>query len=154
VADHRYTDKQRGQVAAWWKSGFSARAIAEMLGFDYTRNMIIGLVHRMHLSQMSRPPVRRAMTRRRAPPRPPPPPPPPRIQERLRSYAPKIVIRRSSRNVTLFELEPHDCRWPVEENPFRFCGLHAERPPYCQEHWAMAMPHLPVKKSHDVRLRV
>lgn len=37
--------------------------------------------------------------------------------------------------VSLMKAKPHQCRWPVGENPFRFCGADAVvKSSYCEAH--------------------
>ena len=40
--------------------------------------------------------------------------------------------------VSLMDLAPRCCKWPVGDKPVVFCGLHAETGRYCEEHERMS----------------
>lgn len=53
----------------------------------------------------------------------------------------EIVVESEPKDKTksLIELEPHDCRWPIGDSDFRFCGeIAVEGRPYCLEHCQLA----------------
>ena len=64
--------------------------------------------------------------------------------ERINSRAFKPLL--GSAPVTLLQLEPGQCKWPVGDEPTLFCGCPAEaesdgRPPrYCSAHLTLSRP--------------
>jgi GcrA cell cycle regulator len=112
--------------------GRSASIIAALLGV--TRNAVIGKWHRLRLS-LNRPPR----------PRPSRPPRVPRAPAVIRkpqiAYITSLPFESPENPLTLFELEPHHCRWPVglEGGPHLFCGnTVADGRSYCGRHCKMA----------------
>jgi GcrA cell cycle regulator len=65
--------------------------------------------------------------------------------------APAKPSKSSTRQKTLLELEPCDCRWPIGEprqDDFRFCGEPSlDGRPYCAHHWSMAFQ--PARPRHQ-----
>lgn len=133
-----------------WLDGASAREIAAALGHGCTRNAVIGKLHRTKLFSRDAPVMARVTPGKPAPRRarvveskikqPEPRPAPPPKQESA-GDAPKIDINAplpASRPTTLFDLQPHQCRWPLGDpkiDTFRFCGAAREdEHPYCKTH--------------------
>lgn len=120
--------------------GLPYRDIAAVLSHEYglalTRNAISGLVFRMKLPALPKPPriagpgtprVRKRYLRRKPPPEQPPP---------------KIVVHRivhtppplPAGSYGFFDLKPSSCRYPTGNGPFLFCGETKADGPYCKEH--------------------
>lgn len=156
-----YSDDEIALLEKWLREGFSAGNMADMLsrerGSLVSRNAIIGVVHRNRRlaaigfgrtptsggkvkAKPGRAMVRREATRER----------PARVvarpQEapafRLEAPAPRPQPDTSARQplrVTLVELAPRGCRFPVNDaapgEAHLFCGLHADDGvPYCAHH--------------------
>lgn len=127
-------DRNR-EIERLWLLGFSGGVIAQRMKPEYpeiTRNMIIGVAHRLQLPQ--RPHTQRFDTtsgRKKKPkvvaPPPPPLPPPPQ------SAPPP-------RHLDLMAINDSTCRWPVtHDSPFLFCGAAVQQhSPYCGFHQSIA----------------
>ena len=136
VHDSPWTAERDAVLAKLWAEGYSASQIAAQISdVVVSRMAVIGRVHRLKLpARKAREPARRKPYKRRMsvpkppapPPRPQPPPPPP--------GAPKM------RRLTLVELGPTDCRWPIGDGiSVLFCGADAaEGQVYCSYHLARA----------------
>ena len=143
----------------WWEEdGLSAREIAALIGHGATKNTVIGKAHRCgwrphktsNTGWFNGKRVRRAGSqvrpRREKPAKPPksvtraskpkPAPPP------ARAHTPRPVALPAARpgRVTLLDLEPGQCKWPMNAPPrggeYLFC---AQTPtfgdsPYCEYH--------------------
>jgi GcrA cell cycle regulator len=135
-----WTDERVERLKSLWADGLSASQIAAELG-GVTRNAVIGKVHRLGLSG-------RATTAAK-----PRAPRPSRLQRSPRSatagrfrhrgnlalaspevdfIADEVEITAEivplARYLTLAELEPGSCRWPIGDptsSDFRFCGAPA-----------------------------
>jgi GcrA cell cycle regulator len=137
--------------------GEAATAINARFGTGYTRNAVIGQAYRHIKSKRDqtgrgnarrkpKPPPRAVApapvkidgpgrgNRRRPPPAPPPAP--------SREPEPDPVVAPDSRRVTLMELRPEMCKWPigvVGASDFGFCGAGAiGGKSYCQHHCGVA----------------
>lgn len=153
-------------------SGLTAQKIATTMGGGVTKNAIIGKVGRMNLKLKSRQGVRPFEDRVLRPPtlRAPSPPPlrraPSQIPAQARRPAPPEIPRQAPPSlepapsasvavlvpdvapwarVTLTQLEPHHCRWPMwgawdaPGDPKFFCGAARHEPhPYCLGHATIA----------------
>ncbi|WP_371933109.1 GcrA family cell cycle regulator [Bradyrhizobium sp. CCGUVB23] len=135
-----WTDERIERLKSLWAGGLSASQIAAELG-GVTRNAVIGKVHRLGLSRRVT-----TATKPRAPRSP-------RLQRSSR-FGPMASVRHRgnlalaspeidyvdeqvevtaeivplARYLTLAELEPSSCRWPIGDpaSPeFRFCGAPA-----------------------------
>lgn len=154
MATGYWTDERMQTLVTLWEAGQSAAVIAKALG-GVSRSAVIGKAHRLRLGKRvtvkdlrNRQSLRttRAHTARKAklPPR---------------SHWPVVpVVSRPdvggpvSRNKTLLDLEPHECRWPYgDEIPYVFCG-HGVAPglSYCPHHARIAAEPL---KSREERVR-
>jgi len=147
---NEWSDADKELLTQKWAEGFSGGQISKSV-FEgrYTRNAIIGKVHRMGL-----PPrlvtVRAARpTRARVRPK--------RASRRVsvkQFKAPlptPIKVRRVPANPAkpsiykpLMQLEPHDCRWPIGDPmddgvEYRYCGLKDDGSSYCPEHHAQSV---------------
>lgn len=126
--------------------GLSASQIASQMK-NISRNAIIGKLHRLGLSNQDRPQATRPRT----------PAPKAKPRERLQTVAkatgsfpptprqapkPAPAVRTTDvARVTLANLRPCHCRWPVGNvgSPgFGYCGLDAVKGPYCEGHAARA----------------
>ena len=137
-----WTDDMVEELRRLWAAGYSATEIAHELGGGISRCAVIGKVNRLGLERRrpTHPRKPRAKTKARGRPikrRPmfisPPPVPEPLPAPPQEPAAPK------PRRLTLLQLADHHCRWPVEDNPFRFCGAYRQSgDPYCRYHLAKA----------------
>ncbi len=159
-----WTDELVEQLLAYWEQGLSAKEIAQKMGQGFTRNAIIGKIHRLRASGkaparrqdvQSRPegqnkaehdarPSRSATASTatsgtlaldtRAEERPAP------VAEK--KAAPRLVEQETGLVHDIEGLNEHTCRWPIGEpgtNGFSFCGRKpAEGLPYCRHHAAIA----------------
>ena len=155
-----WNDDMIAQLKDLWEKKTRVLTIADLIhkssGVSFTKSAIIGKAHRLGLPRHAH--ANRvfvdAVERERA-----------RANRRARKadwdrtnrpnrgllhhYAKRISERALARNVedyaiptpqrkTIFELGPHDCRWPVGEpqsDLFFFCGAVAEeKRPYCSSH--------------------
>jgi GcrA cell cycle regulator len=138
--------------------GLSGQEIAiefGKLGFPLTRNAIIGKLNRLGLAQpqaertaeyhrrrAERALINRAEHRtvRRI------------HQKRVRRREPEPkpeILAPDAVNVTLLELKPHHCRWPIGDPckaDFRFCGADNTGHSYCPWHSRMAYTPAPERR--------
>lgn len=156
-----WLEEDRELVRTMWIQGNSAGRIAQEFDGAYTRNAVIGLVHRMGLTNSTerKDPIRKKKAAsgrpKRRPARAPAPAKPkerkaPRLvpAKAARRTAPRHlsiedVIKESSFYVepkTLMELRKDECRFPVTENsPHLFCGRRRRKgSPYCAKHALIA----------------
>jgi GcrA cell cycle regulator len=128
-ASSPWTDERCEVLRRLWADGLSASDIAKQLG-GATRSGVLGKVMRLGLtprksSEFKPGPPRPEAGKQRAvvsPLSPEPEPQPPK-----------------PRRLTLLQLREHHCRWPVEDNPFRFCGAYRQSgETYCAYHRDMA----------------
>lgn len=132
-----WTAERDAVLVRLWAEGYSASQIADqIMGVTVTRCAVIGRAHRLKLPpRKAREPARTPRPRRTRgfvpkppapPPRPIPPPPPP-------PGAPQM------RRLSLVELKPHHCHWPIGDGPFLFCGADAASGEvYCPFHQRIA----------------
>lgn len=140
-----------------WADGKSAseisRALWGRLGADFTRNAVIGKVHRLRLPGRRRAP-RKAVPRKeptramRALPaaRVARPQLPPKPRTKPAPIAPRPIPTEAPKpmNLTLMHLTERNCKWPVNDpprgEPHLFCGAPKEagKQPYCPHHTARA----------------
>lgn len=125
-----------------WAEGLSASQIANRLG-GVTRNAVIGRVHRIGLPGRAKStrPKSRKRKRHHSPPSQPMPVPSGQSTAGAPSKKSYTTWRRNEA-VTLIELKPHHCRWPVGEmtgERQKFCGQQSEAgAPYCGHHDSIA----------------
>jgi GcrA cell cycle regulator len=142
-----WTDERVERLKSMWMDGRSASEIARELG-GVSRNAVIGKVHRLGLSgrQGSRSkPAAAAKPGRKAAARAQKPAVPARRPSH-RNSGPALALRADpepfvenvavtgevipmTRNLTLLELGPRTCRWPIgdpQSPDFRFCGAPTE----------------------------
>lgn len=116
-------------------AGDTFSEIADQVGLS--RNACIGKAKRLHLPGREPHKAPISATRERRTRFQLRPPPLPLAPERR---AP-VLNAPEPRNLTILDLEPGDCKWPVTENPpYLFCGNPAVRwePAYCGFHYQLA----------------
>jgi len=131
-----WTDERDILIARLWLEGYSASQIADRIAdVAVSRCAVIGRAHRLKLpARKSRSPARALRQPRRLrfgsvpkppapPPRPRPPPPPP--------LGPPAM-----RMLSLFELTPSQCHFPIGEPTAFFCAADADGI-YCPFHQRM-----------------
>jgi GcrA cell cycle regulator len=134
-ASSPWTDERCEMLRRLWADGLTASDIARQLGA--TRSGVLGKIMRLGLlgrksSEFKPGPPRPRAVRKRAvvspspaPPEPEEKPPPPEPEPQ----PPK------PRRLTLLQLGERHCRWPIEDNPFRFCGAYrSSGETYCAYH--------------------
>lgn len=127
-----------------WDAGASCSQIAAELGGDFTRNSVIGKLHRLNLSGRDKkvhtaPKLQRDRNRFvprpgnvtpqrsyvKDAPRPPNPAPHKRSETKQKRRAAVPDVLEEMRSLTLMELTQSDCRWPIGDpraESFRYCG--------------------------------
>lgn len=138
-----WTDDRVALLKKLWGDGKTAAEIAKELG-GVTRNAVIGKAHRLKLSNRASPiqPAKKV-----SPPKaqnqntPAPPAPAASVVQQPKKRA-KDVDDDNRERVSLADLKPGGCRWPMgdprEEN-FGFCGCKSlSGLPYCMEHAQLA----------------
>jgi GcrA cell cycle regulator len=139
-----WTEEQDAQLRKLRDQGLSASQIAAELG-GMTRNAVIGRagrlglekqkrgpktvreqqskvpqIRRVHLSGLSEDSVVKNILRKRSEPIP-------------------VLDSKSDAPVTLFDLEPHHCRWPVQDAPYLFCAdTKQDGSSYCSRHFGVS----------------
>ena len=113
--------------------GECARIVSDEFGASMSRNSIIGWAHRngirrRHVKQVKKARPHRALRKRYSQGIVMPPTPPP------------AVVRPPGWRPDLFELRADECKWPLGDGPFLFCGAkrHNILYPYCEDHLAKA----------------
>lgn len=156
-----WTPELTERCRIWWEDeGRSATEIAGLIGGGATKNTVIGKAHRQRWQphkvgntgwfngkrvRRAGTPVRPRQERPAKPPKsvtraskPKPAPPP------ARAHAPRPVPLTAALpgRVLLLDLQPGQCRWPVNEPPkggqYLFCGLPKANGPYCEQHHRVA----------------
>lgn len=140
-----WTNHREDKLRKLWASGYTASQCAAVIEGGFSRNAIIGKVHRLKLQKRGRTPAKRGPDKhlRQRPKRFPVegavilPPVFKPIPERLKADAWSPL--EGSRPLTIMEVDDHTCRWPVGEGrPFLFCGQHIETGVYCEAHAALS----------------
>ena len=132
-------------LTKFWNEGLSCSTISNRLGPRFTRNAVIGKVHRLHLARRN--------------PSPPPgvgPTPTISLAPIVKKPVPvKLVPPQPARTlhdgpVTLLDLGPQMCKWPIGDvgsSDFHFCGhKHDGDGPYCEYHASRAYSSAPSQK--------
>lgn len=98
-----------------------------------TRNAVIGMCWRLGL--VEDPQVTRAKQRAAALKRNALPPRPDRRVRRVKPAAPVFVAQPGPvGGVGIMQLNGCQCRWPVADDPFRFCAAATDGRSYCPQH--------------------
>ena len=125
-----WTDDRVAILKKLWGEGKTAAEIANELG-GVTRNAVIGKAHRLKLSNRVSPIQQNK--------KPAPAAPKPVVAKKV---TPPVAKDENRETVSLLELGPRMCRWPIgdpREKNFGFCGDHAiSGLPYCTEHSKVA----------------
>lgn len=154
-----WNDENIELLKKYWMEGFSASQVAERLGKEFTKNAVIGKIHRLKIqNEGNRTPRPRVAASK------------PRTASRGVSRPRRIAARSTARtmdhvfasrlhhdpipeipfllpdtdkyghSVALMALDSKSCKWPVGDplsQNFRFCGAHAEGT-YCEHHQSVA----------------
>lgn len=117
---------------------FSASEIAPQINREfqtgYSRNAVIGRLHRLGLTTLNRQ-YRPRETKIYKP----------RVRKPIipKFSAEEVALRCieiAPRNLSLLELEPNDCRYPYGDGPFTFCGHpKMEGRNYCVPHFHLSI---------------
>lgn len=153
-----WTDDRIETLRKLWADGLSASQIATALG-GVSRNAVIGKIHRLGLSGRVKAPPRTQAPRRLGAAVCPAQQPRAmaaaaavvRVVERpLPALLPQVQPQMMAevvpfvRGVTLFDLGPQQCRWPLGDpgaGDFKFCGAHTGAgETYCGGHADLAFP--------------
>jgi GcrA cell cycle regulator len=126
-----------------WTAGLSCSQIAAQLPWPFTRNAIIGRVHRLNLegravNNMFKKSSEHHLERIRLKNE--------RRRERRAEFKPEAISRGprpiiclevNPRNISLSELQDGECRWPEGDGPaYTFCGTPVfEESSYCAGHY-------------------
>ena len=125
-----WTKERDAALREMREQGYSFSQIAVKLGLT-TRNAAIGRANRLRLPKEPR--VRRekqSRVERHTPFRPP----------ALKTEPLPLMDQQSDAPVTLLDLEPHHCRWPVSDAPYAFCGAtKQDGSSYCGHHHRVAI---------------
>lgn len=163
AAFHRpnpWTDERVEKLRNLWSEGWSASEIARVLGPDFTRNAVIGKVHRLNLQKratrvsrvLGAPRIAKTKRQREA-----------RVA-RMKSWTPKLppampthalpaepLVEPPPLMLSIMDLTFTTCRWPIgdpKQPGFGFCGHPvADGAPYCNFHKSVAF-HKPGKWEH------
>ena len=122
---------------------YSAKEMARMLTREFnvliTRNAVIGKSHRLRMPVRPRPPAAGPKIKKSKP--------------RQRSPRPRLVTiekpprRQSDDLLTIYELGFGDCKFPLGDYPYLYCGKQSEEgQSYCAEHHALT--HHPMKATN------
>lgn len=163
MSAHPWPSDALDMLTALWADGRSgteiSRELWDRLGLKYSRNAVIGKVHRLRLPGRARrdgPKTTKAESRkgarkaaavlaaasvagRRAKP-------PARLTRPAKLPKPKAIPPEAPTpmNLTLMDLTSRTCKWPVNDpprgEPFLFCGAAKESgiEPYCPYHARLA----------------
>lgn len=145
--ESRWTESAVALLKKLHHDGFSASQIAGQLGVDFTRNAVIGKIHRLGLNvnihltaeEIAERFARRAQaaalrqTRRLRSPNLPKP----RSQtlREMLGVPSTDCLEKNSKNIPFLELQPHHCRFAYGTGPYLFCGNDkTEGSSYCAGH--------------------
>jgi GcrA cell cycle regulator len=138
-----WTDDRVSVLRKLWGEGRTAAEIAKELG-GVTRNAVIGKAHRLKLSnrvspiQQNKKPAVKVVTGER------------KVPEAANTSVVSVIKQavrikpeiRTGDLMSLLELKPRMCRWPVgdpREEGFGFCGCESiSGLPYCSDHAKVA----------------
>lgn len=138
-------DTRERELRAYRAEGKSCGEIARIFtdeGFPVSRNAVIGKLHRLKIDA---PKNRQYAARLKNPPRPPkaqgpslPQPVTPRPSPAVQLPSHPAPTPPTGPGVTITDLGPRDCRWPVtDSSPFLCCAapiVMGARAPYCAFH--------------------
>ncbi len=152
----KWSDEARQEIKALWSSGLTGNAIAQHFGVS--RNAILGIVDRMGLmghrtgtQQYRNGKVRtKKIKAAQRPPKAAKPKVKPGNYSTKGATPAQIAHSRQeweelqailaarpdvARVQNIVDLEPHQCRWPIGDRPYAYCGDHkVQGRSYCTEH--------------------
>ena len=139
-----WTDAALVDLRRMWDEGRSCSLIAQALGL--TRNAVIGKVHRLGLPKRKEVLLSRNSERhypkQRSKPKPEKVPTLARLFNSAVAEAGPIMELppdQSAFAVSLLDIQHNQCRWPVSDEPFLFCGDEKwSGHSYCLRHFAIA----------------
>jgi len=146
-----WTEDRIKLMVELWQSSHSASQIAERLG-GVTRNSVIAKIHRLGLSyrggsKQGNPRPKAKRKPRRKPVHVPLGNP---IRVSLDAEPLPPACETDIPRVALVDLEPHHCRWPVNDPrdaDFGFCGQQkVAGTPYCMHHAKRALNPIELKR--------
>lgn len=143
-----WTDERIAILKQGYADNLSYGQIAIKLG-RVSRNAVIGKAHRMGLMGRKPSPSGPKFKEITVRPRRTKPFVPPQISAiphlRDRRKPPeihdanlKVVPEFSPNPISLVDLEPYNCRWPIGDGPIMFCGNWKAAGSYCPQHCRMA----------------
>lgn len=135
-----WTDVHIERLKKLYDKGHSCTSIAADLGEGFSRNSVIGKIHRLglrlrgagrHASFETRGPRSRLE-------------PKPRLRRIVLLPPAKQIELRCTEvvplSLSLLDLEPDNCRWPFGHGPFVFCGHPSmEGSKYCSPHFYLSI---------------
>jgi hypothetical protein len=144
---NRWTTANVARLRELWDGGRSAREIAGEFGKGWSRNMVIGKIHRLGLWRADKPVIAPPTERRTFGK-----PPPPKIKaekfgDPAKQQQPRPAVVRvfpgeahSGPPVSVEDVQERHCRWPIGE-PFQgFCGADKiDGRSYCGHHAGMSV---------------
>jgi GcrA cell cycle regulator len=142
-----WTETRDAALRKYHAAGLSATEIGDRM--ELTRNQVIGRIHRLGIQKGGQ--RRTAPAQRRKRVLAPKTPLPPTVKEKplppmgppampVVELPPEPAPLEGSLSLTLLDLEPHQCKFPVTSSlPHLFCGAErVEGRPYCSHHVAIA----------------
>jgi GcrA cell cycle regulator len=144
-------------LRAYCDGRFTASEVAAKMGEDagkhYTRNAIIGKVHRLRNRGDDKIKLSSQLTgRSQYAPKIVKPrlPKPPRI---IKPKPEPVDVFKAGEGVTIADLSPQDCRWPLGDPAtpeFRYCGQERDgERMYCKHHASIAYSPRPKKQKRQ-----
>ncbi len=104
-----------------WQTKMMAKEIGQVLGT--TKGSVIGKANRLQLASRAK---RRDLNL-----------PPSAVKNMRQRHKPQKWKAKGKKPKPMLDLEPHDCRWPLDNG--LFCGGHSvDKKPYCREHCEIA----------------
>lgn len=124
-----WTEERDAQLTKLRNHGFSSTQIAVELG-GVTRNAVIGRAMRLGLDKRrpgTRGPLKKKQFRM------------PSVPKTASPYAAITIHDQSDNPVALLDLEPHHCRWPMQDVPYLFCAdAKQDGSSYCSRHFSVS----------------
>lgn len=112
-----WTKERDTQLRKLRDAGLTFSQIAAALAV--TRSAVISRADRLGLAKQGQPATRSKYPKRQITAMPVP-----------------ATMRDANTPVTLFDLEPHHCRWPVSDAPYLFCAdTKLDGSSYCERHF-------------------
>ncbi len=132
-----WTQQRVEQLTKMYNEGLSCSEIARRLGGGCSRNSVIGKVHRLKLPLRSVVKIQKTKPPRKAPP-PKPVTQVRKIAALIAEPLPPADVNDVARVKSLFDLEPHHCRWPVDVEGQKWPGYCGDKKvpglSYCRCH--------------------